>query len=87
MLSSTPPSDEEIEVLFKQFDTSSGDGYLSFEELMARLKKGGKDVVVADEAIAIIARWTRTRTARLSCPSLSTCFISRPTRCPTACAL
>ena len=53
MLSSTPPSDEEIEVLFKQFDTS-GDGYLSFEELMAALKKGGKDVS-ADEAIAIIA--------------------------------
>ena len=48
-----PPSDEELAVLFKEFDTS-GDGYISFQELMAALKKGGKEVD-ADQAIAIIA--------------------------------
>ena len=52
-LTMAPPSDEELAVLFKEFDTS-GDGYISFQELMAALKKGGKEVD-ADQAIAIIA--------------------------------
>ena len=51
-LTMAPPSDEELAVLFKEFDTS-GDGYISFQELMAALKRAAR-------------KWMRTRRSQSS---------------------